>query len=140
MKKHKHLLILLFSLVISISVAQTKTASKLGKSSKYSHNDSIMCGKTWHPTLSDEWGVVTPPREKNKNDMLQMGLDGKYNLVLFGEKKSGTWSRGGQFIYFTDEASGQKFNYKILDVTPGKIKVEYRDGEETRISFEMEPK
>ncbi|MCW3071010.1 MAG: hypothetical protein JWO44_900 [Bacteroidetes bacterium] len=127
-----------FILLASISFAQTKTASKLGTSSKLSHNDSVMCSKTWKVTSVEEWQVVTkPPAEKNQNDMLQMTLDGKFNLILFGAKKAGTWSRSGQNIYFLDD-TGVKFSYKVVSVDPKKIKVDHYSDEEGHSIFEME--
>jgi hypothetical protein len=125
----------------TISFSQTKTASKLGNSSKLSKSDSMMCSKTWKVISVEEWAVVTkPPGEKNLNDMLYMSLDGKFEMMLFGEKKSGTWARTGQFINFTDIASGQKFNYKVISIEPNKLKVDYRDQDQTHSIFEMETK
>jgi hypothetical protein len=125
----------------TISFSQTKTASKLGNSSKLSKSDSMMCSKTWKVISVEEWAVVTkPPGEKNLNDMLYMSLDGKFEMMLFGEKKSGTWARTGQFINFTDIASGQKFNYKVISIEPNKLKVDYRDQDQAHSIFEMETK
>ncbi len=137
----KQVLFLALLCMGAVSVAQTKTASKPGGSSKLSHSDSLMCGKDWRVTSVEEWAVVTkPPGEKNAGDMLSMSTDMKYNLVLFGKKHSGTWSRAGQYIYFVDEASGEKFNYKVVSVDAKKIKVDYRDPDETHSVFELETK
>lgn len=140
MKKILILTGILLSVGVTTMQAQTKTASKLGTSSKLSKTDSTMCGKEWHVTSVEEWGVAGKPGDKNKNDMLMMTTDMKFNLVLFGNKKSGTWSRAGQYIYFVDEVSGEKFNYKVLSVEAKKIKVDYRDPDETHSIFEMEAK
>jgi hypothetical protein len=91
-------------------------------------------------TAMEEWGVVSKPSEKTQNDMLYMSLDGKFESVLLGEKKAGTWSRAGQFINFTDLASGQKFNYKIVSVDPAKIKLDFYSEDNGHTIFEMEPK
>ena len=138
----KQFLLFSFALLGATALqAQTKTNSKLGVSSKLSHNDSTMCGKEWHVSSVEEWAVVTkPPGEKNATDMLSMGTDMKYTAILFGKKHSGTWSRSGQYIYFVDEASGEKFSYKVISVEPKKIKVDYRDPDETHSIFEMETK
>lgn len=137
----KQFLLLLFLTGAAMVTAQTKTASKLGVSSKLSHNDSVMCGKEWHVTSVEEWAVVTkPPGEKNAGDMLLMNTDMHYTAVLFGTRHAGTWSRSGQYIYFVDDASGQKFSYKVISVAPEKIKVDYRDPDETHSIFEMEAK
>jgi hypothetical protein len=126
-------------LLISAASAQTKTANKLGTSSKLSKNDSIMCSKIWHVSSVEKEGAAARPTEKHENDLLAMRLDNTYNLIIEGAKKAGKWSRSGQYIYFTDESSGQKFNYKVLVVDPKKIKVEYANAEVKTI-FEMEPK
>jgi hypothetical protein len=124
-----------------ISLSQTKTASKLGNSSKLSKNDSVMCGKTWKVTSVEESAVITkPPGEKNMNDMLYMSLDGKFEMVLFGEKKAGTWARAGQYINYSDIASGQKLNFKVIKVEQSKLKLDYRNADETHSIFEMEVK
>jgi hypothetical protein len=140
MKKIIICIILALSGNISISLAQTKTANKLGTSSKLSKNDSLMCAKEWKVVSVEEWAVKSKPDEKHKDDMLIMGLDGKYNLILFGNKKEGTWTRSGQYIYFVDIPSGEKFSYKVVSVEPKKIKVDYRDADEVHSIFEMEPK
>jgi hypothetical protein len=72
--------------------------------------------------------------------MLLMTMSGIYELILFGVKKSGTWARSGQNIYFTDVATGQKFSYKILSVEPNKIKVDHFSESEGHSIFEMESK
>jgi hypothetical protein len=139
MKKQIAFLFFAFTMCSAV-VAQTKTASKLGTSLKLSHTDSVMCGKEWHVTSVEEWSVVTkPPGEKNATDMLQMGTDMTYTAILFGKKSSGTWSRSGQYIYFVS-ASGERFSYKVISVEPKKIKVDYRDPDETHSIFEMEVK
>ncbi|MCE3279311.1 MAG: hypothetical protein K0S44_1502 [Bacteroidetes bacterium] len=100
-----------------------------------------MCSKTWKVISVEEWAVVTkPPGEKNQNDMLYMSLDGQFEMMLFGEKKSGTWARAGQYINFTDIASGKKFNYKVISIEPNKLKVDYRDPDNSHSIFEMEAK
>jgi hypothetical protein len=137
----KTIILLCFTLFTSIAFAQTKTANKLGTSSKLSKNDSIMCSKTWHVTSVEEWGIVTkPPGEKNQNDMLVMTFDGRFILTLFGDKKTGTWKRSGQYIYFADDVSAKKFNYKIISVDPQKIKVDFYSDENGHSIFEMEGK
>ncbi len=138
----KQIAFLLFAVTISSALsAQTKTESKLGTSLKLSHTDSLMCGKEWHVTSVEEWSVVTkPPGEKNAADMLVMGTDKTYMAILFGKKSVGTWSRSGQYIYYVDATSGEKFSYKVIAVDPKSIKVDYRDPDETHSIFVMEVK
>jgi hypothetical protein len=130
---------LLFLIAASASIAQTKTANKLGTSSRLSHNDSIMCNKTWQISKVEENGVVAEPTEKTENDMLMMKIDGTFNAILLGKKKAGTWSRSGQFIYFVED-SGEKFSYKIVAVEKKKIKVDYKNPDETHSIFIMKAK
>lgn len=139
MKKLVLLLSITFIAGISVSNAQTKTANKLGTSSRLSHNDSLMCNKTWQIFEVEENGVASEPAEKNENDMLVMKIDGTFNAILLGNKKAGTWSRSGQFIYFVED-SGEKFSYKIVSVEKKKIKVDYKNPDETHSIFVMKAK
>ena len=138
----KKLISVFFVLVIAVSAnAQTKTASKLGGSSPKgpNKNDSIMCSKDWKVTGVEEWGILTkPPGEKNKTDMLHMSIDGKFELVMFGAKKTGTWIRNGVYIYFTEDATKTKFNFKILSVDAAKLRVDHYSDEDGHSIFEYE--
>ncbi len=126
---------------ITCSLSFSQTATKAAAKPKLTAKDSMMCGKQWHVVSVEEWAVVTkPPGEKNANDMLLLNLDGTYNLILFGNKKAGTWSKVGQYIYFVDEATKEKFNYKVINVEAKKIKMDYRDPDETHSLFEYELK
>lgn len=143
MKKIISTLFILSLLNFSVAIAQNKTASKLGSSSApkgHNKNDSLMCGKEWHLTSLEEWSVVSKPGDKNKDDMLHMTLDGKYDLIMFGNKKSGTWIRSGVTIYFTDDATKTKFTYKVLSVEEKKLRVDHYSDEEGHSIFEYEPK
>ncbi|HEX8517622.1 MAG TPA: hypothetical protein VF868_15600 [Bacteroidia bacterium] len=129
----------LLVLYMTVSFAQTKTSSKLGTSSRLSKNDSIMCSKVWKISSLERDGTRIKLKEtKSKNDMLSMALDHSFTAVLEGVKKEGKWSRSGQYIYFT-EPNEEKFNYKILVVEPGRLKIEYAK-EESKLVFELEPK
>ena len=129
-------------LIGTITTAQTTaTKSTTTAKPKLTDKDIMMCDKDWHVVSVEEWAVVTkPPGEKNKNDMLKLTQDGKFDLVLFGNKKSGTWTKSGPYIYFTDAASKEKFNYKVVSVEANKLKVDFRDPDETHSIFEMDAK
>ncbi|MBN8696921.1 MAG: hypothetical protein J0L87_10335 [Bacteroidetes bacterium] len=129
----------IFSLAMNAQTA-SKPAAKAAPKVKLTSKDSLMCGKQWKVVTIEEWGVVNKPNEKTQNDMLSLNLDGTYNLILFGNKKSGTWTKTGQYIYFTDEASKEKFNYKVISVEKNKLKFDYRDPDETHSIYEMESK
>lgn len=119
------------------SSAQTAAA----KTPKLTEKDMMMCDKEWHVISVEEWGVVTkPPGDKNKTDILKLTPDGKFELIMFGNKKSGTWSKSGQYIYFTDAATKGKFSYKIMSVEPAKLKVDHFSDEEGHSIFEYEAK
>lgn len=137
MKKNHLTLIVLLALIISTGSAQT--ASKLGKA-KLTAKDSMMCGKQWKVVSIEEWAVVNKPDERTKNDMLFLNADGTFNLILFGNKKAGTWTKMGQYIYFTDSATGEKFNYKLLVVESNRLRFDFRDPDETHSLYEMESK
>jgi hypothetical protein len=130
-------IIFFLSLLVAVSTTNAQTAAKQPAKPKFTSKDSLMCGKQWKVVTIEEWGVVNKPNEKTQNDMLLMNLDGTYNLILFGNKKAGTWSKAGQYIYFTDSATNEKFNYKIISVEKTKLKFDYRDPDETHSIYEM---
>lgn len=140
MKKQITLICLTLIASISISLAQTKTSNKLGKNSKLSKNDSIMCAKEWKVTSVIEEGKKGKPGDKHKDDMLSMNLNGKFNLVLAGSKKAGSWSRAGQYLYFSDSLNGEKISYQVIEVESKKIKLEYHDVNQKQTVFEMKPR
>ena len=119
--------------------AKPKTSAAPAKP-KLTDADIMMCDKEWHVVSIVEWAVEQKPGDKNKNDMLKLTQDGNFNLVLFGVAKSGTWTKSGQYIYFTDASTKEKFNYKVISVEEKKLKVDYRDPDETHTLFVMEPK
>lgn len=135
MKKTIPLLSILLFMTIQVGMAQTNATK-----AKISDKDLAMCDKEWHVISVEEWGVVSKPGDKNKNDMLKLGSDGKFSLILFGVAKSGTWTKTGQYIYFVDENTKEKFNYKVVSADAAKLKVDYRDPDETHSIFEMEVK
>jgi hypothetical protein len=140
MKKQITLICFALFAGISISQAQTKTSNKLGKSLKLSKNDSIMCSKDWKTVVVEKEGKKTKPGDNYKNDMLSMKLNGKYNLVLEGNPKAGSWNRAGQFIYFTDSLSSEKIIYQVIEVEQKKLKLEYHDANQVQSVFEMKPR
>ena len=119
------------------TVKTTKTAA----TPKLSATDIAMCDKNWAIVSVEEWGVVAkPPAEKNKTDMLKLSQDGKYNLIMAGVAKSGTWTKSGQYIYFTDEATKIKFNYKVVSSDATTLKVDHYSDEDGHSMFEYEAK
>ncbi|HLC82960.1 MAG TPA: hypothetical protein VJI69_03955, partial [Bacteroidia bacterium] len=136
MKKIIGLLSITLTLFTSSAIAQAAASTGAAKpkqatAPKLTEKDILMCDKNWQVVSVEEWKVVTkPPSEKNKTDMLKLTQDGKFELILHGVKKSGTWSKSGQNIYFTDEASKTKFYYKILLAEAGKLKVDFFSDEE----------
>lgn len=139
-------LLSLVAIFSATAIAQTATTGAAkpktaAAAPKLTEKDLMMCDKNWHVVAVEEWGVVTkPPADVNKNDMLKMTTDMKYELVMFGVKKSGTWSKSGQNIYFTDEATKAKFYYKVLLVEAGKLKVDHYSDEQGHSIFEYEVK
>jgi hypothetical protein len=110
----------------------TTTTTKV----KIAEKDLIMCDKNWQIVSMEEWGVVSKPGDKNKGDMLKLNSDGTFQLILFGTPRSGTWQKTGQYIYFSDEKTKEKFNYKVLNAEATKLKIDYRDPDETHTIFE----
>ncbi len=126
---------------ISSINAQTKTNNKLGVQSRLSAKDSMMC-KEWKAINVEEWAVKSTLKEGDKsfNDMLKLSPDGKFEAILLGNKKSGTWTKSGQYLYFTDEATKGKFSYKLISADKNLLKVDHFSEEEGHSIFEMEPK
>ena len=127
------------------AVAQTATTGaakpKTAAAPKLTDKDILMCDKNWQVVSVEEWGVVTkPPAEINKTDMLKLTQDGKFELIMFGKKKSGTWTKSGQNIYFTDTETKTKFYYKVIVAEAGKLKVDHYSDEQGHSIFEYEVK
>lgn len=121
----------------STGAAKPKTAT----APKLTDKDILMCDKNWQVVSVEEWGVVTkPPADVNKTDMLKLTQDGKFELIMFGKKKTGTWTKSGQNIYFTDAETKTKFYYKVLVAEAGKLKVDHYSDEQGHSIFEYEPK
>ncbi|MFL5763239.1 MAG: hypothetical protein ACJ77K_04795 [Bacteroidia bacterium] len=146
---NKYLLILtaFFVLAASASHAQTagkatpKTAPAAKAAPKLTDADKMMCDKNWQIVSVEEWAVVTkPPGEKNKNDMMKLTTDMKYDVVMFGIRHTGTWKKTGQYIYFTDDGGAFKFNFKVLSVDATKMKVDHYSDEDGHSIFEYEAK
>ena len=137
----------ILSLVMLVSIsAQAQTTAKTGAAKatsapKLTEKDIAMCDKNWQIVSVEEWGVVTkPPGEKNKTDMLKMTQDGKYELIMFGKTQSGTWTKSGQYIYFTDAVAKTKMSYKLISVDATKLKVDHFSDEDGHSIFEYEVK
>ncbi|MDQ3047865.1 MAG: hypothetical protein M3R27_09985 [Bacteroidota bacterium] len=141
MKKVLTLISLSLTLTYFSANAQTKTNSKLGVQSKLSAKDSMMC-KEWKAITVEEWAVKSTLKEGDKsfNDMLKLSPDGKFEAVLLGNKKSGTWTKSGQNLFFTDEATKTKFSYKVISSDQNMLKVDHYSDEEGHSLFEMVPK
>ena len=137
----------IFSIVLTVltlstfsqTVAKT-TTTKTPAKAKLSAADIMMCDKDWNIVSVEEWGVVTkPPGEKNKTDMLKLTQDGKFEMVMFGTKRVGTWTKSGQYIYFTDEAKA-KISFKVMIAEDKKLKVDHFSDEDGHSIFEYEAK
>lgn len=138
MKRTITLLSLIFIFVSAVSFAQeaVKTTPAKPKTS----GAELLVDKNWKIVSVEEWGVVTkPPADRNKNDMLNLTADGKFNLMMHGVQRSGTWIKSGQYIQFTDEAK-KKFGYKIVSSTATNLKVDHFSDEEGHSIFEFEVK
>jgi len=139
MKKTAFLFSVAFVLNIATLAAQKSVA--IAGPPRLSAADMLMCNVDWHVISVEEWAIVTkPPGEKNKNDMLHLNANGTYTAILFGNSKSGSWTKSGQYINCVDEATKEKFSYKVISVEEKKLKLDYRDPDETHSIFEMEPK
>lgn len=132
MKSFRLLLILLFAI--------TGNTFAQSQQSKINDKDKILCDKEWHVISVEEWGVVNKPDDKTRNDILLLKSDGNFQLILFGKEHSGSWTKTGAYIYFVDGTTKEKFNYKVVSTDNDKLKVDYRDPDETHSIFEMEVK
>jgi hypothetical protein len=134
---------LLFIVLTLNTFAQTaaKTPAKTAAKSKLTAADIAMCDKDWNIVSVEEWNIVTKPApEKNKTDMLKLTQDGKFDLVMFGNKKSGTWTKSGQYIYMVDAATKEKINFKVMIAEDKKLKVDHYSDEDGHSIFEYEVK
>ncbi len=121
----KKILTLLLALATGYVVkAQTKpTPVKTTKAAPA--RDTSLCGKKWLLIAVEEWAVESKPKKKQADDFLWMTGDGKYSLKRNGDAKTGTWTKQGVYINFVDEASKEKFAYKVENAEPTKLKVDY---------------
>lgn len=146
MKKIIGLLSLALMLSATSAFAQAPATTGAAKpkqatAPKLTEKDILMCDKNWQVVAVEEWGVVTkPPADINKTDMLKLTQDGKFELIMFGKKKSGTWTKSGQNIHFTDTETKTKFYYKVLVAEAGKLKVDHYSDEQGHSIFDYEPK
>jgi hypothetical protein len=116
--------------------AKTNTASKAVKPT--APKDTSLCSKRWDLIAVEEWAVESKPKKKQQDDYVWMTGDGKYNLKRNGEAKSGTWTRSGAYINFTDDASKEKFTYKVESAEAKKLKVDYHVSDmHTLFTFEV---
>jgi hypothetical protein len=116
--------------------AKTSTAAKPAKPA--APKDTSLCSKRWDLIAVEEWAVESKPKKKQQDDYLWMTGDGKYNLKRNGEAKAGTWTRTGAYINFTDDASKEKFTYKVESAEAKKLKVDYHVSDmHTLFTFEV---
>jgi hypothetical protein len=131
--------IVFVTLVTSIT-AQSKsgTVQKPLKTAKAAPvRDTSLCNKKWTLVAVEEWAVESKPKKKQVDDYLSMTGDGKFNLKRNGEAKAGTWTKSAAYINFTDDASKEKFTYKVESTDQSKLKVDYHVGDmHTLFSFE----
>ena len=135
--------IILITYTIQAQTATTGAAKPkpAATATKLSEKDLIMCDKNWQIVSVEEWGVVTkPPGEKNKTDMLKLGTDGKFEMIMFGMSHSGAWTKSGQWIYMTDATSKMKISYKVITAEAAKLKVDHFSDEDGHSIFEYEVK
>ena len=142
MKKISTILLMVLTLnTFAQTAAKTTPAKTTPAKAKLSPADIAMCDKNWNIVSVEEWGVVTkPPGDKNKTDMLKLTQDGKFELIMFGNKKTGTWTKSGASIYFTEDGTKAKFSYKVISSDATKLKVDHFSDEEGHSIFEYEAK
>ena len=143
----KRILLLSLSLCFAYYLsAQTKTPGAAKGTSKLpvktvkpaAPKDTTLCSKNWVLTGTEEFGVESKPTKTQADDYLWMSGKGTYKLKRNGEDKSGTWTRSGAYIFFTDEASKEKFNYKVESAEEKKLKVDYHVSDiHTLFQFEL---
>jgi hypothetical protein len=135
----KKFLLLLFMLPLALGLnAQTKTGSKPPAPHPAPAKDTSLCSKKWMLIAVEEWAVESKPKKKQVDDYLWMTGDGNYKLKRNGEDKSGTWTKTGAYINFTDDASKEKFTYKVESAEAKKLKVDYHVSDmHTLFTFEV---
>ena len=72
--------------------------------------------------------------------MLKLTQDGKFEMIMFGIKHTGTWTKSGQWIYMTDGTSKMKISYKVITSEAAKLKVDHFSDEDGHSIFEYEAK
>ena len=136
----KILFSILFSAIVFSASAQTTPAKKTyPKTAKApAPRDTSLCNKNWTLIAVEEWAVEAKPNAKQVNDFLKMTGDGKFKMKRNGEDKAGTWTKTGQYIFFTDDASKEKFNYKVESADAKTLKADYHVSDmHTLFTFEV---
>ncbi|MFI5150963.1 MAG: hypothetical protein ACHQRM_14600 [Bacteroidia bacterium] len=127
----KKFVLLLFMLPLALCLhgqtkqTQTTKTTKPAAPKPAPARDTSLCGKKWVLIAVEEWAVESKPKKKQVDDYLWMNGDGTYKLKRNGEDKAGTWAKQAAYINFTDDASKEKFTYKVESAEPKKLKVDY---------------
>jgi hypothetical protein len=124
----KTILSILFSVFVLTLSAQTSPAKKTNPPKVVkapAAKDTSLCNKNWVLIAVEEWAVEAKPNAKQAGDFLRMTGDGKFKMKRNGEEKAGTWTKTGQYIFFSDEASKEKFNYKVESADAKTLKADY---------------
>jgi DNA-directed RNA polymerase alpha subunit len=103
---------LIFALITVIAASASTTKEKL----QYN----------WKLTAIEEFGNLWDLEEKNKDDCMNLGEDGNFEMTFYNEKKKGTWSfnESGKTINF--KSSDKKFFLKLKNVTDSSLIAEYQ--------------
>ena len=80
----------------------------------------------WKLNEIEEFEEKWPLEEENKNDKMHLMSDGTYTMVLYGEKKSGTWkfNAGAKIINFVN--GDKKFYFKYINLSEGNLVLEWQ--------------
>ncbi len=139
MKKSILLLLTVFTLQ-SAFYAQTKTATT-PKPIVLTAKDSMIC-KEWKVTGIEEFGVVSNPNEKQKNDGFSFLLDGTAFLTMDGVNKTGTWATDKAKTVISVKVEGDVWvhRFKIFSLTKDQLNVEFQSVELVRTKYNCQPK
>jgi hypothetical protein len=131
----------LLSLFVFAASAQTNPVKKTnpGKTVRTpAPRDTSLCNKNWILVAVEEWAVEAKPSAKQADDFLKMTADGKFKMKRNGEEKAGSWTKTGQYIFFSDDLSKEKFNYKVESADAKTLKADYHVSDmHTLFSFQV---
>lgn len=92
---------------------------------------SLMLQASWKFAGAEVFGQLALPEKEQQSDRLQCTQEGKYTWVYNGNATQGLWmlDKAGVWLTLTP-SNGAVVKMRILELTPQKLKVDFKDADE----------